>query len=727
MLRKAHQRHRLVLLVSILIFSLNDFAVAVQNINAPQPPIPNATGDFITFIGQPANAAVNVQNGVNLASDNGLATGNSVITTPTPNTSIVNFLGNSIVTGRMGINPPSQTLLAIRGGVAGTTVTFNGSVASAGIDYTAASTMVFNANSSAALRYNGFNGTAVLAPGITFTGAATTTSPNQGVLTLNSGSQYTGAIGDATFFINQINLNANAAITGAIASQNIVLGPNTLTQTGAVTFPAGAAITVRALSDGAYGNINAPGSAINFTTGLQVNMLVDDTVILSGVPLQVVTGTSGTFGPGSAPITTTSNNVRFTFTGLNPAGTGNVLIFPTVVPPILPPEVVVVATPAVTAFDATVFGATGDLLLVQQQVTAQNNLAAIGAALAQLAPPAETVSGATVTLPFEIVNQFQNLWQANLSKVRASNMCFTSCDDGLSPCHSPCDPCRPAGELNWNGEGVWIDGFGYSARQGTRMQILGYQAKTYGGMVGIQRPISEDWQLGIGGGYAHTNITGKGIQRSGTKIETPQGTVYLGYSHNAWFMDNFFTYAWNHYRGFRAISFPGVNRVARASYNGKESSVLLSGGYNFYLNSGFTISPIASLQYQRLKISGYTEKNALSLNLIQKGQRYYLLESGLGLMLGYTAPVSHSYLYTEVHAKWLHDIKNYHIRNRSKFFGGGPFFSTSGITPYHNMMNFGISTTLFTQGYWALKASYECNYRNQFKAHIGRASIGYQF
>ena len=194
--------------------------------------------------------------------------------------------------------------------------------------------MIFNANASGALHHNTFGGTVVLAAGVTFVGAATSTTANTGVWTLNSASSHIGAIGDPTFFVNQINLNANASSTGAIASENIVVGANTLTQVGAVTLPANAAMTVRALSDTAYGRINAPGAAINFTTGLQVNMLVDSGVILSGVPLQVVTGTSGIFGPGSAPITVTSNNPGFTFTGLNTAGTGNVLIFPTAVPPV---------------------------------------------------------------------------------------------------------------------------------------------------------------------------------------------------------------------------------------------------------------------------------------------------------------------------------------------------------------------------------------------------------
>lgn len=700
MARTRFQKYLLLPLNFIIVWSLSNAAIAVQNVPGGTSAI--ATGDFVTFTAQPPESVLNVPSGVNLSTVNA---GFSVQNLSTDAFGVINFAGNSVVSGAIGA--PGATVRVINMGVLGTSVTFNGNV-------------------SAALQFNGNNSTAILGPGVIYTGAATTTTANTGMLVLNGGSNYVGAIGNGTFFLNQISLNGNAAITGAIASQSIVLGANTLAQTGAVTFPANAQITVRALSDTVFGSINAAGSAINFTTGLQVNMLVDNTIILSGVPLQVVTGTSGSFGPGSAPITVTSNNVRFTFTGLNPAGTGNVLIFPTVVPPILPPGSPAVAV--ASAFDAAVFGASGDLALVQRLVTRLNNLQAIGEAVAQFAP---TVNGGNVAMSFEALSQFQGLWQSNLAKARAANMCFR-CESacGASSCLSPCscDPCnKPSNELAWNGEGVWVDGFGDSIRQGTRLMIPGYNATMYGGMIGVQRPVSQNWQLGIGGGYAYTNIRGKGVQKNGTKIDTPQGTVYAGYTCGPAYLDNFFTYAWNHYKGFRHIAFTGLDRTARASYNGQEYGLLSSAGYNFFTPIGFTVTPLASMQFTWLRIGSYTEKDAISLNLVQQAQKYNIVQSGVGLMVGYPAQVNCGTLFTEVHSRWLHNLKNYRIVNNSRFAGGGPEFQTRGVTPSHNILNAGVSTTLFTAGNFALKASYEYNYQRTYVFHEGRATVAYKF
>lgn len=319
-------------LFAVIAWSLHGPATAAtQVIVGGTTAILAVSGYDVALTAQPPDAVLIVPSGFHLGSTTGLSTGDSVTsTTLAPTSGIVNFLGNSTVTGMMGVT--GQVLNSISGGVGGTTVAFNGALRTGTIGFTAASTMIFNANASGALRNNNFNGTAILGPGVTFTGAATNTTANVGVLTLNSASTYIGAIGDAVNYMNQINLNGNADITGAIASQNIVLGANTLTQVGPVTFPANGQITVNVLSDTAFGNLRAPGSAMNFTSGLQVNMLVGNSVVLSGVPLQIVTGMSGTFGPGSAPIFVTSNNPRFSFIGLNPAGTGNVLVFPMIAP-----------------------------------------------------------------------------------------------------------------------------------------------------------------------------------------------------------------------------------------------------------------------------------------------------------------------------------------------------------------------------------------------------------
>lgn len=714
-------------LISIFIFpivySLSNVAIAATEVK-PALGVPTTynllvSGDDAALTGQGAEVTLNVLNGFNLGISGG---GDSVTSQAAPNIGKVTFSGNSTVAGRIGGGVNSQVFDDISGGAAGTIVRFNGPIESTTITFTNASTMVFNANTSAAMHFGNTNGTAIIGPGVTYTGAATQTRAGVGTgnITLNTGSIYTGAVGNLPNFINNITLNGNASINGAVSSFSTVLGPNTLTQAGAVNFPSGASITVRAVSDNAYGRINAPGQAISFSSPLTVHMLVDNTTILSGVPLQVITGA----GAGGTPILTTSNNVRFSFRGQNPLGTGNVLIFPTVIPAVLPAGAAGAAA-AASAFDAAALGATGDFLFVQQQVTALNDLAAIGAAQAQFAPIA---NGGPAAMSFQAAGQFQNLWQNNLVRARAANMCSPICgpSDCLEPCHSECDP-RSRKEAAWNGEGLWIDGFGDFANQTTRMDIAGYTAKMYGGMIGMQKPISTHWELGLGGGYAYTDIDGKGIQSNGTKIHTTDATIYLGYNCGPWFLDNFLSTAWNHYTGFRNIQFPGLSRTANADYYGREYSALFSTGYNFYYGTGLTVTPLASLEFSKLNIDAYTETGANSLDLIEKGQKYNLVQSSLGLSAGYPLMYDCGTLWAEVHSNWIYDIHQYQINKTSTFSGGGPSFNTVGVTPARNQVNVGVSATFYTAGNLSLIASYDFNYRKNFISNVGKAIVSLKF
>jgi hypothetical protein len=120
-------------------------------------------------------------------------------------------------------------------------------------------------------------------------------------------------------------------------------------------------------------------------------------------------------------------------------------------------------------------------------------------------------------------------------------------------------------------------------------------------------------------------------------------------------------------------------------------------------------------------------KNADSLNLIQAGQKYDVLQSSLGVMVGYPLQLCNGSLFNEIHVKWLYDLHEDQIKNTSRFSGGGPSFTTLGLTRSRSELNAGVSTTLFTPGNLALNASYDFNYRHHYTKHEGRLTATYKF
>src|ERR1700722_13475986 len=161
-------------------------------------------------------------------------------------------------------------------------------------------------------------GTFVIEPGVTFTGAITTTNPGvpTGTLVLNSASTLIGAVTDTSNPLLNLNLTGNATITGATTSQNFNLGQNKLTNNGALNLPSGVVFNTRVVTNALFGNINI-GAANDAITGPSVLIHVDASGVVAltpGAPLFVV---SAGAGDSAVPVNVTSNSPLYSFIGNN--------------------------------------------------------------------------------------------------------------------------------------------------------------------------------------------------------------------------------------------------------------------------------------------------------------------------------------------------------------------------------------------------------------------------
>src|SRR4029077_19205152 len=126
-----------------------------------------------------------------------------------------------------------------------------------------------------------------------------------------------------------ITLNANGSITGQTSASTFNLGQFTLSQDGALALNSGSlTLNTRVVSNALFGNIAVIGA--NTFSGPSVTVNVDASGVIAltpGAPLFIVSAQGTTTG---VPVIVTSNNVLYTFTGLNL--NGNIEIFPTLNP-----------------------------------------------------------------------------------------------------------------------------------------------------------------------------------------------------------------------------------------------------------------------------------------------------------------------------------------------------------------------------------------------------------
>jgi len=686
-----------------------------------------------------------------LSSNNPFVAGPVAVSTGASSQGNIVFNSSSTVYGDIGVTQPGGPfLLNIAAGQPNVAVVFRGSVFATTLDVMGTGSVSFD-NGANNITVTNFaaDGTINLAPNTTVIGALTTTAgADTGTLNLGGGSVLNGAVGGA-IGLRAINVTGgsnlagvSASITGTANAYTFSLGTNTLNVGGALTIAnasPGGVINTTLASASVYGNIRTLG-ATNLGPTLLVNVLVPQSAVIApGTQFNIIQTTTGTLQSGTNGTVVSVNNPTnplYVFTATPAAGTIAGLVTITtadtpltsiITPPSTPstplppaqPVAAAVAPVLVALIPAAVPGS--DIVNVLAPINALTSQGAVVAAVAQLAP--SSASLATPLASFQLTRSFEDLWESRLESVLCAP---TSADQTNRPdgTKSACD--GGDGRGNW-----WMKGFGSTATQGTQQANAGYKTDSYGAMIGYDVPLGPNTRAGLGLGYAATAISQQGTA-SHTNADSYQASLYAGHRRGAWFVNGDLSYGWNNYQGSRIIAFPGVNRVAAATYSGEDYTAFVTTGLNIPVG-GFTLTPLASLQYTRVNTNGYTETGAGSINLNVHSQGNDFLESGLGAKLSREFVQQDMLIVPEIHAKWLHELGNPLVTQTAAFeTPGSASFSTSGIKPADDIFNIGAGITLLSCGCshspWSVQAVYDYYTSNaSYAAHRGMIKVSMRF
>ncbi|MGD0596648.1 MAG: autotransporter domain-containing protein [Sedimentisphaerales bacterium] len=653
-------------------------------------------------------------------SNTSLATFPLAVSTSASSQGNIVFNSSSTVYGNIGVTQPGGPfLLNIDAGAAGATVNFLGSVFATTLNVTGTGAVNFNSGSTNITATNfGGDGTISLAPNTTVIGALTTTAgANTGTLSLGGGSVLDGAVGGA-IGLRAINVvggdntaGVSATITGATNAYSFSLGTNTLNIGGALTLATDGVIntTLAGTSPAQYGHI-VPTGASNLGPRLGVNVTVPSTAYIPvGTLFNIVDATSGTNGSVVTVTVKDPTNPLYAFSPVPLAGTTNGLVeiktdtiplmAPIAPPPGVPlPPVAPIAAPVVPVLID--IPPTPDLVEVLAPINAITDPAAVVNAVAQLAPSTPSLAAPLVT--FRGIRQFQNLWSSRLDM-----------------CREVSEPNKenPNCQGNEPRNGWWLKGFGYSGNQDAEDGFTGYNTRTLGTMIACDTPIGLDTRAGLGFGYARSTINGETFDAS-TEFDSYQAIAYIGHEDGPWFVNGSAEFGWNEYSSMRHIEFPGVDRRAKAEYSGQDYTAFASTGFHLSAPQEFTITPLASLQYTRMHLNGYTEKGAGDIDLKAKAQDYDFLESGLGVKVErYFSDRNGTSYVPEGHFNWFRELSNPDLTQTAKYtVAGSGAFTTPRLKTADDMFNVGGGLTLLSCACsattWSLEAVYDYDWNN---------------
>jgi outer membrane autotransporter protein len=595
------------------------------------------------------------------------------IATDTASQGFVVFNGSSNVFGTAGT--PLLILNTIQAGASGTRVNFWGDVTTTTLDVTGTGTVDFKGALNTGAMNFGADGTIILDPNVAVTGALTNAADNTGTLKLSGLSSWTGAVGtspaislkDIQVLGGSNTTGVSATITGAVFAHQFDLGPNTLNISGALTITGTGLINTQIDSSTIYGNIQ-PSGASSPGSALHVNVLVaPGAVVPIGTLFNIVNATSGT---GGIPITVSDpTQSGFTFAAVplagNVHGAVSIILLTTGTPAPGPPTPVQI----------------------------------------QIGPSDPDVVAPVVT--FQGTRQFQDLALSHLDDV----MCGEVSQPDLKNDNLICQQNLPH-------NGWWLKGFGYWGNQAADGAFQGYNSTIQGAMTGFDMPLDDNTRAGLGAGYARSWIDGKTFDTS-TDANNYQAMAYIEHDQGPWYIYGDASIGWNDYRSMRHIVFTGVDQTAQGAYSGNAYTGFATAGYHFFTD-GFTITPLASLQYTHVNVNSYSETGAGGLDLNVALQSNDFLESGLGVHAARPFSVSDGALVPEIHTEWFHELLNPTLQNTFTYAGGSPSSVTPGFTPADNTLDLGAGLSFLSCNCsartWSVEAVYDHYIANGYSA-----------
>lgn len=270
---------------------------------------------------------------------------------------------------------------------------------------------------------------------------------------------------------------------------------------------------------------------------------------------------------------------------------------------------------------------------------------------------------------------------------------------------------------------LWGQAFGASMDQNTIDHVDGYNSRIYGIITGYDNWISPDLRVGIAGGYANTNIDGKGdTSQNQTGIDSYLVEAYGAFKGNGWYATGRTGFTWHNYDTTRILTVPFTDK-AKGSHDGDQFNVAIEVGAPMAY-AGAIITPVAGLTYSRLHQGAYTETSDGGMALAVNGQTNDSAVSSLGLKG--LVPIA-SDTVVEGRASWLHEFADDAQIVSASFAAGGGTFTAAGPGVGRDTADLGVGMLAQIGANSSFEINYDANVREDYLAHVGSARLDVHF
>lgn len=540
-------------------------------------------------------------------------------------------------------------------------------------------------------------------------GNVTNTQAGEGRLTYTGPFQIVGNVAR----LHTFNVTNTVDVTGnVIAADNMNVDVNTMNVSGTFATTANTQLTYRVNTPTTSGKIIA-GGEVTVVAGTKVNMIVDTNVYVNqGQEFILIDGAES----GAHVDTLAAGNLTTTSTALlhfkqKTDDKNNLVVYADRVQMNL--AATIANNKALGAMLEQLRGS-GDIDTYNLQVALGklNTIAEVEAKLATLLPD---VSGAATSSIVSVGSSTGNILNTRVASLRAGE----SYGSGMA-----------AG--NWaEGGHFWGQVFGSQADQGRRQGIAGYDADTYGTVIGVDNEFWDNIRTGIAFAYANTDVSGQDANRTQTDINSYQLSLYADYDlADRYYLTGQVSYMYSDIDSTRYNVAQIAGNNAHADYSSNQYSLRTEVGRAYNVEgTRFSLTPAGTFNYTFVDVEDYSERGAGGLSLRNvDNEDLHILEFGGKLKA--EAKFSDSAggtIAPNLHAGYSYDVIGDSVATSARLAGGGTAFKTEGFEPSKHTVSGGAGITWQAASDFELNLNYDYEHKSDYEAHSGYVRAGFKF
>lgn len=277
--------------------------------------------------------------------------------------------------------------------------------------------------------------------------------------------------------------------------------------------------------------------------------------------------------------------------------------------------------------------------------------------------------------------------------------------------------------------GFWLQGYGNTQDKDTVDDVSGWDGDTYGLAIGVDKDVSESWAAGAALSYARSEIENNDIYGNTLDIDSYQVSGYGSFVAPTWYSDMVLAYAYNDYQGQRNLVTTPAFATARSDYGGDQIQLRARGGRPFAYDSGWLLTPTASVEYTYLQEDPYTEKDAGTNGLEVEPESVQVLLFTLGGRFAYQATLGNNYtLVPELGLQLRYDAIGDHVQVDTNFIGvNGASFILRGSDIEQTSARATVGLTGYSDGRMSFNVAYDYFYQSDFRAQALTGTLKWLF